>query len=909
MRQRFTRGAGLQGKRERGRSSTTAPAVSPLTDTPSNLLVNGRREALGIDSPHPQFSWLPPSSGQTAYDVVVTRDGAPVWRSGRTEDPRPFAARYTGPRLASRARYEWRVRTCDPQGTWSAFSEPSWFEMGLLEPLDWRARWISDGQETSRRHAPTEVLYFGRHMHLDSPVVRARAYVSSLGWHKLYLNQRNVTGSAPVPRWTVLDDEVEYQVYDVTSALHQGDIQLGVVVADGRYRGHLGYVDRRAVYGSRLALLAQIEILTADGSTQRVVTDERWMVGHGPIRHADPIHGERVDLRVDSRWLEPGQLPPGARAAVLHRGHVTRRLVAEDVDRVQQIGQRSAVSHVSPSGAQVFDFGQNLTGTARVRLPAGPGVVVTMEYGEALTPDGELDTTYLSERKPKEWFQKDMVILGAQPHTYTADFAIRGFRYLAISGLPRALSDDDVTAVQLGTPLQPTGWFTCSDPRLNQLWHNARWSMVSNYLDTATDCPTRERSGWTGEAQVFAPTAATLFDVRAFDRRYLHNLTLEQHTDGSVPPYIPSEVSALLQKNPKQKWTLSSTGWSDAAVIVPWTLYEYYGDPEVLRAQYGSAKAWVDHVTRRARRRGMRARAGRRVGARERYIVDTGFHFGEWLRPGESGLRSQLHSLVRPPAQVATAYFAHSAGLLAQMASVLDNAADAAQYGELSRQVRAAWHEAFVSRGGARIGDDRQDDYVRALAFDLLPDARERAQAVGRLVELIEAKGDHLDTGFLSTPLLLPALCDNGRADVAYRVLLQDTQPSWLYEVRMGATTMWEKWSGMDEEGHADQSLNHYAQGSVAAFLHQYVAGLRPAAPGWRHMTVEPVLGGGLTRASSEVLTPYGRARSAWRRESDRVVLEVTVSPGARCRARLGAAPWQQLDAGAHELTFSNISV
>lgn len=861
---------------------------------------------LGMDETVPRFSWVPGSSAQLGYELEVsdsTDFASPLWVHRAEDEPRPYAVAYTGIALQSRHRYHWRVRVITADGE-SAWSEPAWFEMGLLDPSDWSATWITDGPETSRRAAPIETLYFRSSLDVRPGVVRARAYVSSLGWHRLLLGQTDVTGDALVPRWTPLDDEVEYQVYDVTRALDAGSNDIGIVVSDGRYRGHLGYVDRRAVYGTRLAALVQVEMEFADGSTTVFVSDESWIVGTGRILSADPVHGERVDLRIQDSWMTPGGKPLNARGAIEHRSHTSRRLVAETEERVQVVGARRGTVSRAPSGAQIIDFGRNASGTARIQLPASPGTAVTLSYGEVLTPAGELNTTYLSEKKAAVWAQRDIVTLGPEPVEYTTRFTHRGFRYMSVEGLPGELTSDDVHALEITTPLRATGSFDCSDPRLVQLWRNARASMVSNYLDTATDCPTRERSGWTGEAQVFAPTASTLFDVRAFQRRYLHNVALEQHVDGRIPPYVPAEISELVQKNNKKKWTLSSAGWADVTVLLPWTLYEYYGDEEVLRRQYPSAVKWVEYQRRRAHKRGLRPRGGRRVGAMEQYVVDTGFHFGEWLRPGESGLSSHLRNLRRVPAAVATAYFAHSARTLARIANVLGRTADVNDYDVLAARVSAAWHAAFVADDGARIGDDRQDDYVRALALNLLRTPVERRNALHRLIELIESNGFHLDTGFLSTPFLLKTLTEAGRPDIAYRLLMQDTAPSWLYAVKLGATSIWEKWDGNDEAGEADQSQNHYSHGNVASFLHEYVAGLRPAGPGWQKITVEPFVGGGLTWAESEVATPYGNASARWDLTADSLTLQVTVPAGVTAQARIPGTEWRTLTAGDHTLTY-----
>ncbi|MBI4900175.1 MAG: alpha-L-rhamnosidase, partial [Actinobacteria bacterium] len=433
--------------------------------------------------------------------------------------------------------------------------------------------------------------------------------------------------------------------------------------------------------------------------------------------------------------------------------------------------------------------------------------------------------------------------------------------------------------IVLSTDTPYTSAFSASDARLERLWSNARWSLRSNFTDTATDCPQRERSGWTGDLQVFGSTAVQLVAADNFLRRYLRNAAVEQYADGRIPPYIPSEQH-LGQANQFHSDVSGSVGWGDVMVILPWTLYQYLGDVAVLRDQYPSARKWVDHLTRAAASTGPTPLSGSRYGDHGRYILDSGYHWGEWLRAGEEGINEWQRNMLRPPAVVATAYFARSTALLGEMAGVLGMKADAEHYGGLADDVRRAWRAAFVRSDGARIGEDKQDDYVRALAFDLLL-VEERALAAGRLVELIDHAEGHLGTGFLSTSLLLPVLVDAGHPDVAYRLLFQTTQPSWLAQIEQGATTMWESWRGYDANGNARDSHNHYALGGVARFLQEYVAGLAPMAPGYREIRFAPALTEQLDSASVRVGTPYGDASSAWSRTSDGIRLEVEVPPGA----------------------------
>ncbi|WP_312168491.1 family 78 glycoside hydrolase catalytic domain [Microbacterium sp.] len=881
-----------------------------MSSKPNHLRVELRTDPRGIDSTHPEFSWRWGGDAvvapQDAYEIEVRRSGGGaaddrVWSSGMVDSERPYGVRYSGPPLTSATSYSWRVRL-RADGAVSEWSDAATFETGLLSASDWSAEWIAEPPRSKGSDRRTQ--YFRREIQVAAPVRRARAYVSALGWYRLYINGTDQTGPDLVPRWTSLDDIVEYQVYDVTDSLVEGSNVLGVVVAEGRYRGALGTFNKIETYGDRLATIVQVEIEYADGTTRTVGSDTSWTVGTGRILIADPKWGERIDAGVPEIDWNASDDPQGFGPAHPLPRH-SRRLVAEEVERVTRVGTYAATISTTPSGAQLLDFGQNFNGYASIRLTGTAGSTVVVRYSEVLTPEGELEMDYLEYASSKDWFQRDEIILGDEEFEYTPSFTIRGFRYVTVEGLDVDLADDDVVGIEISTPLAVTGEFHASDPRLEQMARTTMASLRANFSDTATDCPTRERTGWTGDVQVFAPTAAIMVDSDAFLRRYLRNLALEQDPDGRVPNWIPSETSdfSWSVRDRALKFVRSSVGWGDAAVLVPWTLYQYYGDEEVLRRQWHSAKAWVEQLERRARRSGLSRRFGARVGALEKYIVDTGYHYGEWLRPGENASGTFRDNVLRPPAALATAYYALSSGVLAQIADVLGDRVEAVRWKRVSSRAREAWRAAFVTDGGRRIGDDRQDDYVRALTFDLLPPGH-RAAAASRLAELVVEAGDHLGTGFLSTPLLLQALSENGHADVAYRVLLQETAPSWLGQLDRGATTWWETWEGYEDNGHAKVSHDHYTFGSVTRWLHEHVAGLRPLEPGYRRFLVAPVIGGGLTSASSAVETPFGRAAASWRLDDSGVIhLTVMVPPGTTATIRLVGRE-KELAAGTHQSEF-----
>jgi alpha-L-rhamnosidase len=840
------------------------------------LRTNARSDPFGIDTVEPIFSWRwLAESVSYRIQVSATDDFAsPVWDSGVVVDGTPYGVRYDGERLRSRTRYWWRVSSGDGL-SWSA---PAKFETAFLAPEVPHAQWIGAPQPALDDE---QALYLNNRLTLASPVVHARLYASALGWYRFFINGRDVTEGAQVPRWTPLGEVVEYQTYDVTTDLVAGENALAMVVGDGRYRGYLGGERRRKRFGDRLAGFARFEIELEDGTSVSLATDSAWFAGQGRIRASDPQAGERVDLRLtDDAWLAGN---PAALVAAESLPPAPRTLIAEEVDRVREVGRLSGTVSTSPGGKQLVDFGQNITGFVRVKLTGGVGTEVTITHSELLTPDGELDESYLWNAQAKNWWQRDKVTLDGSETWYQPWFAIRGFRYVEIDGIDRALVSDDIEAIVMSTDLPRTGNFECSHPGLNKLYENVVWSMRGNFVDTPTDCPTRERAGWTGDAQVFAPTATHLMDVQAYFARYLSNLSIDQLDDGTVPPFIPNQDPKGTRHSGIGGWAErqlpKSTGWGDASVLIPWAMYQAYDDLSVLRNSYASMTKWVGYLEREAATKRGRARwFARRLGRHDRYIIGSGHQFGEWLRP-DDGVRQLLQVAFAPAAVVATAYFAHSTQMVSTIAALLGKDTDVRRYAALADKVRKAWRAAFVRNGGSRIGEDKQDDYVRALAFKLL-EPEQRALAFNRLLELIDEVNDHLGTGFLSTPMLLAVLTEGGRTDVAYRLITQTTSPSWLYQVGAGATTVWETWDGFTPDGKGKNSHNHYSFGAVASWLVETVAGISPAEPGYRRIRIAPVVGGGLTHARATQLTPFGIVESSWQLDGDRVRLGIVVPPG-----------------------------
>ena len=839
-------------------------------------------EALGIGEAAPRLSWRVETAvagwRQTAYEVEVrgrhwSRDTRRVEGDESVLVPWPFDP------LASRGRVEVRVRVWDGEGSESDWSDWHSVELGLLGRHDWSARFITpDWSEDASRPQPSPLLR--REFAVRGPVTRARLYLTAHGVYEAELNGQVVGDHVLAPGWTTYDHRLRYQTLDVTGLLREGPNALGATLGDGWYRGRLAFGGgRRCVYGEHLALLAQLEIAYADGTTDVVVTDESWRAARGPILASELYDGEIYDARLEKQgWSSPGYNEADWTGVRLI-GRDLASVVAPNgppVRRTQLVAPVAITT--SPSGETLVDFGQNLVGRLRIAVSGEAGQKVTLRHAEVLER-GELATRPLRNAKATD----EYTLKGGGTETWEPRFTFHGFRYAEVSGWPGDLRPDDLRAVVCHSDLERTGWFECSDALLNQLHENAVWSMRGNFLDVPTDCPQRdERLGWTGDLQVFSPTASFLYDVAGFLTSWLADLAAEQE-DGAVPFVVPN----VLGRPP-----IPATAWGDAAAVVPWVLYQRFGDKGILSRQLESMRGWVDRLTREAG---------------ERRLWDQGFQFGDWLDP--SAPPDQPDAAKTDPHLIATAYLAHSADLVAKAAHVLGEAGLSSQYQRLAAEVRAAFVREYVTAAG-RLMSDAQTAYAVAIQFALLPDEAQRRRAGERLAELVRTSEYRIGSGFVGTSLILDALCAVGEVDVAYRLLTQRECPSWLYPVTMGATTIWERWDSMLPDGSVNPgemtSFNHYAFGAVADWLHRRVAGLAPSEPGYRKLEVRPYVGGGITWARARHVTPYGLAECAWKVIGGRVEVEVTVPPNASAVVTLPLSdqPAFEIAAGAYRWSY-----
>lgn len=825
----------------------------------TRLLTENMPDPIGIDNPQPRFSWqlsVPTSDRnvlQTAYEIRVGRrpDGKDaVWTTGRVTSDQSAQVVYNGPALRSGDRYFWQVRVWDNKGRSSAWSATASWGMGLLTPADWKAAWIQPAAtDTSSQPCPILRTTFSANGHIASAIV----YVTAHGLYEAQLNGRRIGDALFTPGWTSYNHRLQYQAYDVTGLIRQGKNAIGALLGNGWYRGYIGYDWQHDVYGSRLGLLLQLVIRYKNGRTETITSGPGWKSTASDVLHSEIYDGETIDHRQEKTGWSLPDYNDAAWEATDTASYPMNNLVATASEPVKEHETFHAVQLLTtPKGERVIDFGQNLTGWVVVKIKGNAGDSLRLSHAEVLDKEGNFYTANLRGAKAQDHY----ILRGGEEEVFEPHFTFHGFRYIRIDGWNGPIDPNDFTAVAIYSDMPKTGEFTCSNAMINQLQHNIQWGQQGNFLDVPTDCPQRdERLGWTGDAQVFSRTAAFNRGTENFFSKWLKDLAADQLPGGAVPFVIPNVTG---------KGT--SAGWADVATIIPWNLYLVYGDTLVLRTQYPSMKAWVNYIRGQARDD----------------LWNTGFNFGDWLfyRPFDD---NDGRSAVTDKYLIAQCFYAHSTQLLIDAARVLGKKEDVEAYSMLLQRIKDAFLREYMTPDG-RLVSGTQTAYVLALQFDMLPESL-RTQAAERLVKNIQDYNYHLTTGFLGTPYLCHVLSRYGYTRVAYRLLLQDTYPSWLYPVKMGATTIWERWDGIRPDGSFEtpgmNSFNHYSYGAIGDWMYRVVAGIDTYedGPGYHHSRIAPAPGGGLDSAAADLLTGYGLLSSHWRLSPDSLNMDVVIPP------------------------------
>ena len=762
--------------------------------------------------------------------------------------------------------------------------------MGLLSESDWKAEWIEIEGDTLQ-YSPSP--HFRKEFSVGKTVSSARIYVTAHGFYELHLNGKKVGDEVLTPGWTTYGKRLQYQVYDVTEMLRKGDNAIGAVLGDGWYRGSLAWSRNWAIYGKTLGLFMQLRITHTDGTETIIATDKTWKAfNDGAIRMNDLYNGETYDANKKlTGWSMPGYNEERWKNVSI--GSYKFNLIASEAPPVRKIEEIKPVRIFrTPKGSLVADMGQNMVGWIRLKVTGSKGSVITLRHAEVMDKYGEFYTENLRAAK----CQLIYTLAGTGEEIYEPRFTFMGFRFVEITGFPGELTADNLTGVVIHSDMALTGSYESSNPLINQLQHNILWGQKGNFVDVPTDCPQRdERLGWTGDAQAFCRTAAYNMNVASFFVKWLKDVAADQRAGGEVPVVIPDVLNP--QGSPTAQ---TSAGWGDVAVIAPLTMYHVYGDKDLLREQYPSMVAWVEYI---------------RKTAGDDYIWNKGSVYGDWLF-----YHPPVNNHTEPDGHtdhdfIATAFYAYSTQLLIETADILGRTEDAAKYRTLHEKIKKVFVDEYVTKAG-RVGTNSQTSYVLALMFGLLPEDM-RTKSAKFLVDDIKSRGNRLSTGFLGTPYLCHVLSDNGYTDVAYDLLLQENYPSWLYPVKMGATTIWERWDGQKTDSTFQDSgmnsFNHYAYGAIGDWMYRVSAGIEIAKPGYKHISIQPHPTKRLEYSKASFESSYGTISSGWERTGSKIIVRTSIPVNTMATVKLPVNSVGKVTENGKSITdnrnFSNIRV
>ncbi|RKY11581.1 MAG: alpha-L-rhamnosidase [Planctomycetota bacterium] len=861
--------------------NATSPGTTALAKglTPAYLRCEHLLNPLGIDKTRPRLSWIVESAQrgrkQTAYRILVAgseenikADRGDLWDSGKIESDETKYVFYSGTPLNSHTQCYWKVMVWDRYDRASGWSEPAMWTMGLLKPGDWRGRWIGyntrdlkpekeageedssgkpvvdSGKGDKNKLVLPRPAYMRKEFTLEKPVRRAVLYSTALGIYEMHINGHRVGKDYFTPGWTDYDKRIYYNTYDVTGMLRRTDNTIGAIVADGWYSGYIGWGKKRDHYGKQPRLLAQLYLEYTDGSTEVITTDESWRASVGGLLEADFLMGETCDgRRRIAGWDEPGFEQAGWEAVSCFE-NTKAKLQSYPGPTVQIFSEMQPVKITEPKkDVHVFDMGTNFAGWARLRVKGGKaGDKIVLRYAERLNPDGTIYTKNLRGARATDTY----ICNGGGEEIWEPRFTYHGFQYVEVTGYPGKPSTDAITGIQITSATPPAGSFECSDEMINKLYRNICQTQRANFIDIPTDCPQRdERLGWTGDAQIYIRTACMNTDTHAFFTKWLADLADAQRADGQFPKVAPVKTAG----------NDGGPAWADAGIICPWTIYEVYGDKQILQKYYEGMARFIDFCKDRST---------------EELLPPRKYHcYGDWLNIEADTPKDVIY----------TCYFAHSTRLMSRIAQALGKDADFQKYSRLFERIKKAFNKAYVDDEG-RIKGDTQCCYVMAICFDLLdPDRQDLA--AGHLIDDIKSRNWHLSTGFVGTKDLMLALAKIGRNDVAYRLLHNDTFPSWGFSIRHGATSIWERWDGWTpEKGFHKPGMNsfaHYSFGAVGDWMFRTIGGIDTDGPGFKKIIIRPQPGGRLHWAKTSYNSINGKIATAWKIHDGTLSLNVTI--------------------------------
>lgn len=707
--------------------------------------------------------------------------------------------------------------------------------------------------------------YLRRVFDLEKEIKKAELNITALGLYQSYLNGKSVTEQVFMPGFTFYEKRLQHQTYDVTLLVKKSSNVLSVVLGDGWYRGKIGIFSKRYFYGEKTKLAVILNITFTDGTTKTITTDDQWKATQdGPIRKSDWKDGEIYDARQElTGWHDPDYNDDNWHA-VYHASY-SGDLVTSEGEAILEHERFSPEVIMTTDGSTVLDFKQNLFGYVEFSVTGKSDQKVKLTHGETLDEHGNFTLKNLGFiLGDKSQFQEIEYVLKDGMQHYKPSFTAHGFRYVKLENWPEKIDPQKFTSIAIYSDMDQIGSFECSNPLVNQLVSNARWSQKSNFLDIPTDCPQRERAGWTGDISCYSVAASYLMNVNKFLAKWIKDLTLQQTDDGCVGSIVPSVGMP--------SFVDGAAGWADAAIIVPYVMYQAYGDKMILEDQYESMVNWMNFLENRTKKTHLSRRFKKNPFSA--YTIDAGFHWGEWQEPGRPMSKDAIKGFFNPDFEVATAYYANSSNLMAAIASILGKSEDSKKYRALFENVKNGYRYNYTKNG--LVNSKRHCKYIRPVAFDLLSE-EEKVANITKLNELVIQNEYKIGTGFLTTPQILQVLSEYGFIETAYKMLENTERPGWLYEVKKGATTIWENWNGIDDDGKPNDSLNHYLMGSVTSFLFTHIAGISALKPGYEKIKIRPFPGGSLTHVNCSYKSATGLIKSSWKIADDSFDLAIEV--------------------------------